>query len=209
MEFPRVHLQCLVVTPPIHAVGADVGDQGILSGILIGAEAPLKFCGGQPAQPRGINPLGGGVEVTGLIGPQVPIPQGAGEFLPVRRGQQAPPEQTVPDVQPGGQLLGRPHDLGVGLPQRELQEPQRHHVLALLVVGEQGEALHQVDGVSALLDAQRLAVGGRQGPVRLDGVREAAEVGRIQPPFPQAVYHVELEHSPHPISMPLWAGPSA
>ena len=42
----------------------------LLSGILIGAEAPLKFCGGQPAQPRGINPLGGGVEVAGLIGPQ-------------------------------------------------------------------------------------------------------------------------------------------
>ena len=199
-------MQGLVIAPPIHAVGADVGDQGILGGILTGAEAPLKFCGGQPARPCHIKPLCGGVEVAGLIGPQVPIPQGAGKLVPVRGGDDAAPVLAVADVQPGGQLLGRLHDLGVGLPQRELQEPQRHHVLALPVIGEQRQTLHQVDGVCAPLEAQGLLVGGGQGSVSPDGIGQGPKMMDVQRSLPQIIHHVELQHGHHLSSMPSWAG---
>ena len=76
----------------------------------------------------------------------------------VRGGDDAVPVQAVADVEPGGQLPRHLHDLRVGLPQGKFQKPQRHHVLALPVIGEQRQTLHQVDGVCAPLEAQGLPV---------------------------------------------------
>ena len=202
-------MQGLVIAPVVHAAGADLGDQGIMDGVLDGVKTPFELSGGQPALPGHIDPLGGGVEVAGLIGPEIPATQGAGQLVPNRDGDNAAPEQAVADMQPGGQLLGGVHDLGLGFPQRKFQKPQRHHVLALPVIGEQRETLHQIDGVHTVLDTQCLAVGGGQLPIRPDGVRQVVEMGGAQPPLPQVVDDIELEHRCHPISMPPWAGASA
>lgn len=206
MKFPRGNLEGLVIAPAVHTAGADLDHQGVSEGILSRTIAPLELGGGQSAVACHIDPLGGGIKVAGLIGPEIPIPQGAGELVPVRGGDDALPEQAVADVQPGGQLLRRLHDLGIGLPHGEFQKPQHHHILALFVTGKQGEALDQVDSINAPLDAQRFAVGGGQGLICPDGVGKAVKMGRIQRPFPQVVHHVELEHRPHLISMPPWAG---
>lgn len=186
-------------------MGPDVDHQGI-AGTGAVPIPPPELNRGQPAYPSHIDPLGGGAELAGLVRPQVLPPQGAGELFFVRDRKKAPLEQAVPDPQPGGQFPGQLHDLRVGLPQGVFQKTQLHHVLALPVIGEQREAVDQVYGVCALLDAQNLLTGGGQGPVCPDGVREAVEVGDIQPPFPRVVCHIELEHGPHPASMPRGRG---
>lgn len=186
-------------------MGPDVDHQGI-AGTGAVPIPPPELNRGQPAYPSHIDPLGGGAELAGLVRPQVLPPQGAGELFFVRDRKKAPLEQAVPDPQPGGQFPGQLHDLRVGLPQGVFQKTQLHHVLALPVIGEQRQTLHQVDGVCAPLEAQGLLVGGGQGSVSPDGIGQGPKMMDVQRSLPQIIHHVELQHGHHLSSMPPWAG---
>ena len=106
MKFPGGNLEGFVIAPAVHSAGADVDHQRMIRGTGVHVPA-LEFSGGQPAYPGHIDPLGGGIEVARLIGPQVPSPQGAGELVLLRGRDDTLFVQAVAGMQPGGQLLDR------------------------------------------------------------------------------------------------------
>ena len=182
-----------------HAAGSDAEHQRVKRISILLAVSSLELGSGEPAHPRHVDPIDGGVEVPRHVGPQVFLSQAPGQGFLLRGGDQAAPEQAVADHETDGQLVDRGHKAGFGLPAAIFQKAQIQHVLDRRLSGSEGQAKDQFSGPAAVHSAQHLAGVTGQVPVGPHRVPQLGKMDDTQLVPPRIVHDIILKHdfSPH------------